>query len=410
MTERLTTIDAHDAVFLLRSCYAIPKLTYFLRSAPTYRTMATLQEYDQVIKKCLEEIININLGQEAWTQSSLPVKQGGLGIRKATDLALSAFLSSAFSSSHGASALLPGDIKMENYIEVQEALDLWKAQFSEEEEQGLPEDVTVQTLWDQPVFELKYQDLLDNQSVPTEKARLIAAHSEHSSGWLTAVPVPKLGLKLDDRSLQIAVGLHLGVPLCHPYKCGSCGLLVDTTARHGLSCIKAKGTKPRHDKINDILLRAMGAARHTSAPEPTGLCLDDSKRPDGITLFSWKHGMQLVWDVTCPDTLAQSYLHLTSKEAGKAAEKAEKEKIQKYQELANKYIVMPVAVETMGAWGHSSLKFVQEIGERMTLASGDKQATFKLLQNITMELQRGNIASIIGTLPSPKSFNQLFYL
>ena len=36
MTERLTTIDAHDAVFLLRSCYAIPKLTYFLRSAPTY--------------------------------------------------------------------------------------------------------------------------------------------------------------------------------------------------------------------------------------------------------------------------------------------------------------------------------------------------------------------------------------
>merc|ERR1712079_226392 len=292
----------------------------------------------------------------------LPIKQGGLGIRKATDLTLSAFLSSAFSSAHGAAAVLPGDIKMENYVDVQEALDLWKAQFSEEKEQGLPEDVTVQTLWDQPVFELKYQELLDNQSVPTEKARLIAAHSEHSSGWLTAVPVPKLGLKLDDRSLQIAVGLHLGVPLCHPYKCGSCGLLVDTTAR------------------------------------------------DGISLCSWRHGMQLVWDVTCPDTLAQSYLHLTSKEAGKAAEKAEKEKIQKYQELANKYIVMPVAVETMGAWGHSSLKFVQEIGERMTLASGDKQATFKLLQNITMESQRGNIASVLGTLPSPKSFNQLFYL
>ena len=44
---------------------------------------------------------------------------------------------------------------MENYIEVQEALDLWKAQFSEDKEQDLPEDVAVQTLWDQPVFELK---------------------------------------------------------------------------------------------------------------------------------------------------------------------------------------------------------------------------------------------------------------
>ena len=49
---------------------------------------------------------------------------------------------------------------------------------------------------------------------------------------------------------------------------------------------------------------------------------------------------------------------LTSKEAGKVAEKAEKQKIKKYQELAHTYMVMPVAVETMGAWGHSSLKFV----------------------------------------------------
>ena len=84
--------------------------------------------------------------------------------------------------------------------------------------------------------------------------------------------------------------------------------------------------------------------------------------------------------------------------------------MKKDQELAHKYIVMPVAVETRGAWGHSSLKFVQEIGERITLASGDKQATCKLLQNISLEVQRGNIASILGTLPTPKSFNQLFYL
>ena len=79
--------------------------------------------------------------------------------------------------------------------------------------------------------------------------------------------------------------------------------------------------------------------------------------------------MQLVWDVTCPDTL-------TSKEAGKAAEKAEKEKIQKYQELANKYIVMPGAFETLGSWGQSSLKFIQEIGERMKIANAQWKEYF----------------------------------
>ena len=48
--------------------------------------------------------------------------------------------------------------------------------------------------------------------------------------------------------------------------------------------------------------------------------------------------------------------------------------------------------------------------ERITVALGDKQATFKLLQTINLKVQRGNIASILGTLPSPKSFNQIFYL
>ena len=79
-----------------------------------------------IAKKCLKEIINIKLDREAWTQSSLPFEQGGLGRSKAIDLTLSAFLSSAFSSSHMASTLLPGDIAMQNYTEVQEALDLWK--------------------------------------------------------------------------------------------------------------------------------------------------------------------------------------------------------------------------------------------------------------------------------------------
>ena len=44
MRERLVFIDPHDALFLLRGCYAIPKLTYFLRSAPTFKSTATLKE------------------------------------------------------------------------------------------------------------------------------------------------------------------------------------------------------------------------------------------------------------------------------------------------------------------------------------------------------------------------------
>ena len=93
--------------------------------------------------------------------------------------------------------------------------------------------------------------------------------------------------------------------------------------------------------------------------------LNDAKQPDGVTLFAWSGGKHVVWDYTCHDTLCQSYVGGTSKEAGKAAEDAEKAKSTKYRELDARFEVIPVANETFGSWGAASLKFVREIGETM---------------------------------------------
>ena len=51
-----------------------------------------LKEYDDVIRFTLQYVLNIALSDEAWNQASLPVASGGLGIRKATQVALPAFL------------------------------------------------------------------------------------------------------------------------------------------------------------------------------------------------------------------------------------------------------------------------------------------------------------------------------
>jgi hypothetical protein len=40
---------------------------------------------------------------------------------------------------------------------------------------------------------------------------------------------------------------------------------------------------------------------------------------DGITLIPWLCGKPLLWEVTCTDTLAKSYVELSSKKAGEAA-------------------------------------------------------------------------------------------
>ena len=46
-------------------------------------------------RECITDVINISMNDNQWTQATLPVKDGGLGIRSVTVLAPSASLASA---------------------------------------------------------------------------------------------------------------------------------------------------------------------------------------------------------------------------------------------------------------------------------------------------------------------------
>jgi len=80
--------------------------------------------------------------------------------------------------------------------------------------------------------------------------------------------------------------------------------------------------------------RAFRLAETPVALELSGLPRGDGKRPDGITLVPWSHGSFILWDFTCPDTLAPSHLLITSIAAGAAASLAESPKRTKYTELS----------------------------------------------------------------------------
>ena len=162
--------------------------------------------------------------------------------------------------------------------------------------------------------------------------------------------------------------------------------------------------------IADIIKRALGTAQMPSITEPAGLARSDGKRPDGLTLYPWANGRCLVWDFTARDTLCPSNVEASAQGAGNCALKAEKDKLVHYQELSSTYTVMPVAAETMGAWGPSGMKFIKEIGSRIQQNSGEKRAASYLFQAISMAIQRGNIASIRGSVPNCKTLNELYYL
>ena len=154
---------------------------------------------------------------------------------------------------------------------------------------NIPTVKHIQRNWDAPLCEICINSLIKESINLTEKARLLAVSAEHSGDWLNAIPIPSLGLKLDNNQLRISCGLRLGTILCHPHKC-VCGSLVDETGRHGLSCKKSSGRYARHAHINDLIRRSLQSIKVPSTLEPVGLSIDDGKRPDGMTLFPWKKG------------------------------------------------------------------------------------------------------------------------
>ena len=180
--------------------------------------------------------------------------------------------------------------------------------------------------------------------------------------------------------------------------------------RHGLICKNQVGRNPRHSHVNDLVKRALASAELPSRLEPQGLSRKDGKRPDGMTLYPYKEGKCLVWDVTVVDTLANSHLKETSKSPGAAAEKAEKIKFAKYEEIQKSYLMIPIAIETFGAWGTEGLNFIKNIGQKIKVISGNKRSTFFLFQSISMAVQRGNASSILGTVKPGKKLDEIYYL
>ena len=66
---------------------------------------------------------------------------------------------------------------------------------------------------------------------------------------------------MDDDVVRIAVGVRLGVAICHPHQCRSCGADVDSLRTHGLSCRFSSGRHCRHAAVNDIVKRSLDSAR-----------------------------------------------------------------------------------------------------------------------------------------------------
>ena len=323
LVSRLELIEPHIAMILLKNCFSIPKLMYILRTSAAFKFLANLNMIDNIVRKGLSSITNVDFDDEAWQQATLPVRHGGLGIRKTVDIAPSAFLASHFATESLVARILQ-HTPLDRRPDPQDALRCWQERLPEA---LLPEDKTRQKFWDEPLC-LQTIATQDADGDQYSRARLLAAREEGSGAWLHALPSPALGTLLDPDCLRIAVALRVGARICEPHKC-RCGALVDRLGHHPLSCRYSAGRHPRHANLNDIIKRALTTAGIKCTLEPPGLDREDGRRPDGLTVFPFRNGMPLVWDATCVDTFAATHVVQCAVHPAHAANQAEVSKCEK---------------------------------------------------------------------------------
>ncbi len=393
---RLAFLSSHEAIYLLKHSIAIPRLQYLLRTAPCFLS-SELHVYDQILSNTIMAITNTSLDSTALSQASLPVRWGGIGIRSACALAPSAFISSLRSSEVQISLLLPERPSPYHDSLVEDAISNWRSLGGSTLPSGA--DALKQRCWDDEICSSLATSLSTSASAnPVTKARLLACRGAGSGSWLHALPSANLGLRLSDDETRIAVGLRLGASLVLEHSC-VCGSKVESDGHHGLACRKSSGRHLRHSLANDVIARALRSANTPTILEPTGMLRGDGKRPDGVTMIPWSRGKALVWDFTCPDTLAPSHVRQTSVAAGSAAIAAESKKRSKYAELSVAHSFVPFAIETLGVWGADAYALSSVIGSRIAAITGEPRSTGFLRQRLDIAVQRGNAAAILGTLP-----------
>ena len=124
---RRSLLHANDAHCLLRNALAMSNLLYIFRTAPCSNN-PRLSIFDDTLRQGLSTILNVSLSDDQWLQASLPVQNGGLGIRSAGMLATFAYLASAAATLRLQNAILANSCFPNSDSAVGEAFIIWKTQ------------------------------------------------------------------------------------------------------------------------------------------------------------------------------------------------------------------------------------------------------------------------------------------
>ncbi|CAM6029573.1 unnamed protein product [Sphagnum balticum] len=132
--------------------------------------------------------------------------------------------------------------------------------------------------------ETKYDRLFADSNL-RNKGRLLSLRAGWASGYLTALPLPYLGLTLPQRHFQRVVQFRLGLKTCPAIRCPKCRPhMMDPFSDHAVTCKHGSHTIHRHDRMSFMQNIIANEAGLKSRLEKTGLIVGRKDRPVDVLL------------------------------------------------------------------------------------------------------------------------------
>lgn len=403
--------DAQVGYYLLRwSCNA-GRMNYLARTTPAGVCRDAMLSFDAAVRRSLDQLLGIGLSSRQWSQATLPVKMGGLGLRSAASSADAAYVASRAATHQMCSA-----IRADHAWDTQGGADLASATGR------LSASGVIRTSWADPagITQNKLNKALAEHHAANWRAegevddavRLNAASGTGSGKLLGATPSKTLDKHLTNAQFGTYVLMRLGVDVSeagHP--CNFCGQPLDCKGRHPLSCMAGGDATVCHNLVRNEFhdwcrrggLRpelerglAQAGAPHTDRTRPADVLVCyagglAARLPDGARAYS---PQPVALDFAVINALGRGHWDLTRGRPCAAASAYSAGKCSSNGTAARCEAAgvrfQPMVVECQGGWAPEALPVIEGIAAAVARQEGrDKDACrLELLQRVDLILAR----------------------
>jgi hypothetical protein len=367
-----------------------------------------LQEFDRITREALTCILGMPLDDQQWAQVKLPIAMGGMGLRGAEDHALGAYAAS-FHTSQPLSRQIQGCQEEDSPAQLsQDVIRALMSRMGEEEEETAMEELKELS---QKAISLKVDQhnlhllKLAVEGDTREVARLASLGLPRAGAWLTAAPIPALGLHLRPTEFTMAAKYRLG---CAVYDqdgpCPACLRPSDRYGDHALCCGHWGERITRHNQLRDHLYQMAAAAALGPVKESRFLLPGDDRRPADVYIPNWAGGQDAAFDVTVVNPLQAATVEEAAVTPGHALTYAFTRKMNGAAEDCQRQgiVFLPIAVETFGGWHQAAEREVKKLAAAQARQTGQEEgeASKHAFTRLSILLMRGNAAILSNRIPA----------